>query len=268
MRLLALFCALLTAPDVLSAQDDSVVLVQVVDPLGAPVSHALVQIVNGVRRVADADGRAEFRTRVSDSVRFAVRRLGYSPFIGPVARGDSAIYRVVLWPIAATADTIRVVATRDTPLARTGFYDRIERAQRGATVARFFTPEELDQRNPSKLTQVLAGENMVRLVSYNPPGNRIGRPGRVIVMGRSDCPMTILLDGQRVTGTLEEVVNARGGGRPGNEATLMSIDELVPAHSIAAIEVYGSMANAPVELQTMAGARGCGIVAIWTGARR
>jgi hypothetical protein len=48
----------------------------------------------------------------------------------------------------------------------------------------------------------------------------------------------------------------------------MSIDELITASSVAAIEIYGSVMSAPVELQRVAGSQGCGIIAIWTGSRR
>jgi hypothetical protein len=35
-----------------------------------------------------------------------------------------------------------------------------------------------------------------------------------------------------------------------------------------AIEIYPSSANAPAELQSLAGRGSCGIVAVWTGPRQ
>ncbi len=50
-----------------------------------------------------------------------------------------------------------------------------------------------------------------------------------------------------------------------------AIDDIIAAPSIAAIEIYGSAAAVPVELQRVAGSRmaqGCGLIAIWTGSRK
>ncbi len=236
------------------------VLVLVRDSTEMPVSYANVQPVNGVRRVADVEGRAQFAVSRADSLRFAVRRLGFQPFIGWVRREGDSTYRVTLAPAASKAREVRVVATRDTPLARTGFYERIDRARRGAYSARFFTPEELDLRNPADITQLLQGENMVRPLVFTQNGRR-----QIVLAGRGvKCAMTILLDGRRVTGTLEEMIEDPRK----NPSGLIAVDDLVPASSVAAIELYGSVAMAPVELQRAAGGVGCGIVAIWTGSRQ
>jgi hypothetical protein len=42
----------------------------------------------------------------------------------------------------------------------------------------------------------------------------------------------------------------------------------VTAQSIAAIEIYASVASIPAELQRTAGNVQCGLIAIWTGRRR
>jgi hypothetical protein len=248
----------LALPSALHAQGARVV---VSDTTGGPVSYAVVRIANGVSMVADDSGRVELRVPEQDSLRISARRLGFGPFLGWIPRGTDGLYRVTLKSIVERAGAVRIVATRDTPLARTGFYERMQRVQQGAASARFFTPEELDQRNPGSTTQVLQGENMIR-VKQTSDGRRL----RAALAGRNgNCAMTILLDGRRVVGTLEETIeDPRADAR-----SLISIDDLIPAGSIAAIELYGSASAVPGELQQMAGSKmGCGLIAIWSGSRR
>ncbi len=92
-----------------------------------------------------------------------------------------------------------------------------------------------------------------------------------IVTGRGGCKMNILIDGQLVTGTVQEE-QAGGsilssGTRVGREGIKWDVDQLVDGRSVMAIEVYPSGANAPAELIPFGGRGSCGIVAIWTGGR-
>lgn len=259
MRNVIVFFLLLTASTA-SAQADRTV-VRVTDVQGRVIPFAFVQIENGASRVADDSGRAVFNSKPPASIRLQVRRMGFSPFIG-WAKHDSVTKEFVadLVPLPRALDAVSISGRRDTPLARRGFYDRMERVQNGAYSARMITPEELDLRNPMSITQMLSGD---RFVKVTPAGN-----GKQILLSRNPgCAMTILLDGHRAVGTLEESIGFQPNKPP--MSMLMSVDELVSAHSLAAIEVYGSMASAPVELQRAAGnSGGCGLVALWTGSRR
>lgn len=243
-----------------SAQDERT-LVQVTDVRGNAIPFAWVQIVNGVSRIADDSGRVVFNLKPKDSLNIQARRIGFQPYIGWVKRNAETGLYVADLPLAPrTLDPVTIAGRRDTPLARTGFYDRAERIQKGAYSARLITPEELDFRNPMTLTQVLSGDRLVKIMPMS---------GKQVIMGRGlNCAVTILLDGQQVLGTYEEAV---GNPNAPRMSSLMPIDQVVTAASIAAIEVYGSAAAVPVELQRIAGARmaqGCGLVAIWTGSRK
>jgi hypothetical protein len=57
------------------------------------------------------------------------------------------------------------------------------------------------------------------------------------------------------------------GSKPPGGAQL-GLDEIVDGRAIMGIEIYPSIANAPVELIPTASHGGCGLVAIWTGPRR
>lgn len=239
-------------------EQPAVLRIRAVTADGTPVPFTNVAAQGRAVRVANAEGVVEYDLAPSDSIRVTARRIGYKPIAAWVSR-DSLGFRVVMEPLPTQLAAVTITDRLDTPLARRGFYDRMERVRRGAFAARFFTPEELDQRNPSRLSQLLQGESMVRF-------SRDQR-GRMILLGRGvDCAMTILLDGQRMSGTLEDAINNPHMYR--DRSILTAVDDLAPGASIAAVEIYGSAAAAPVELQQVAGAAGCGIVAIWTGSRR
>lgn len=268
MRRLAAFLLLTAAP----AFAQGSARVEVRDDTGAPVPYALVALVGGASQVASDSGVVQLKTKAADSLNLRVRRIGYAEFFGRVARAEGSTYVVSLRRLAATLSAVEVSARAATPLTRTGFYDRVERVQKGATVGEFITPEELDVRNASTVTRMLSGSRYARVTSL---GSARGRIGALVVTGRGGCGMTILVDGQQVRGTAQDVVpgdvstsiNARGSVQGGGDASV-SIDDMVDGRSVMAIEVYPSTANAPAELQRL-GARGtCGIVAIWTGPRQ
>jgi hypothetical protein len=256
----ALFAAVaLSAPVVLHAQPERIV-VRVVDPETRPIPYALVTLRDGISRVADDSGMVVFGEAPRDSLRFVARRIGYDPFSGWVTRSEvTGEFAIALRILPRSIQKVQVTARANSPLGRSGFYDRVQRVQRGAYAARMITPEELETRNPLKLSHMLQGENLVRVQRFD--------MGRAILTGRGGlCGMSILLDGMRVSGTLEELLENRVNPPP--VSSLISVDDLVQAQSIAAIEIYASNASIPAELQRTAGNVQCGLIAIWTGNRR
>lgn len=251
------------------------VRVEVRDDQGAPVGYALVAPANGATQVANDSGVVTFRMRAADSLSLRVRRIGYREHFGWVVRSDAGVYRVTMPRVAATLSAVEVTAAgtaSNTPLSQRGFYDRIDRVQRGAILGDFLTPEELDSRTASTVTQLLAGQRYARINSMDTGTGR----RTLVVVGRGQCPMTILLDGQVVKGTAQDVaisetpmsIVPRGTQQRSSGDASTSIDDVVDGRSIMAIEVYPSTGNAPAELQRASGRGSCGIVALWTGARR
>lgn len=267
LALLASLCA--TA---LEAQRTTVV---VRDGTGAAVPYAYVAPVTGTAASADSSGRAMVGLRGRDSVFVRVRRVGYTPLDRWVRLPAPDTLEFTLGRVVQQLDAVEVVGARDTPLARSGFYDRMERVRRGATTGHFITPEELELQLPMNLSQSL---RTARYVSINRTG-----PGRDVLLGRGGCPMNIVVDGMLVQGTAQDEVgeqvptsiNRSGTYRPpsmgrNGMTSNLDINALVGGNEIGAIEIYPSVANAPYELQAAASSgRGtCGIVAIWTGGRK
>ncbi len=256
IRLLALL--LLAATTTLGAQDDRMV-VRVFDAAAKPVPYAWVTIKDGVSRVADDSGRAVFNEPARDSLQLLVRRIGFDPFYDWVDRSADGDYPILLRQLPRSIQGLQVTARANTPLGRSGFYDRVQRVQAGAYTARMITPEELEMRNPIRLTQLLRGESTVSV-------SRVGIDGTMLTGRGGNCAMSILLDGMRVTGTFEEILENRINPPP--MSSLMSVDNLIQMQSVAAIEIYASVNSIPAELQRTAGNVQCGLVAVWTGSRR
>lgn len=251
----------LGSSSVLQAQS----VVRVVDRDSMPVPFALVQVSGGQERVVDSLGRARYNKDIGASPSLLVRRLGYAPFHGRASVSPSGDFVVVLEPVAREITAVRTVAARTTTLSRTGFYDRMHRVQNGAITGSFITPEELERRKPTLISQVLHGL----------PSLRVQRQadGRAVVLGRGSCPMTVMLDGHRMNGLLQDApayrntsINRSAQYTPPGGA--LSIDQITVAADIMAVEVYNSTANAPAELVPLTGGGSCGIIALWTGPRQ
>lgn len=246
------------------------------DQSGSPVAFALVAPVGTTAMTADSLGRAAVGLRGRDSVFVRVRRIGFAPLDQYVPLPAPDTIELVVRRIVPRLDTVEVVGTYESPLARRGFYDRLARSQRGATVGHFITPEQLELQLPMTLTQSLRDSPYIRVGA--------GRNGRPVLLGRGACPLNIVVDGMLVQGTEQDAVTETfptsinrsgtyrprplGGGASGG--SYLDINSLVGGNEIAAIEIYPSTANAPYELQAAASSgRGtCGIVGIWTGGRR
>lgn len=233
----------------------------------APVPFAVVSVNGATERVADASGVVNVALPAEGKVELRVRRVGYREFRGAPSTDSAGAY-VRLTPLAMQLDAVVTTARESTPLARTGFYDRLERVQKGAIVGEFITPEQLDDRAASQTSDYFNGRRYARV-------DRMGAARRTaVIRGRAGCAMTVLVDGMRTPlageGTSTDAptsINGSGSLGVGGGSSL-DIDAAVNGRAIMAIEIYPSTANAPAELQTLGGRGSCGTVAIWTGPRR
>ncbi|MEO7999133.1 MAG: hypothetical protein ABI852_16890, partial [Gemmatimonadaceae bacterium] len=136
---------------------------------------------------------------------------------------------------------------------------------RGATLGDFLTPEEIERRAFPRVSQILEASKYVSVHHYQ------GRP--TSITGRNGCYMNVIIDGVREK-NLEtfQTPETNGSvsfqtGRSG-VGTGLSIDDLVSGVNVTAIEIYPTAANAPMALASkLLTNSGCGIIAIWTGAR-
>lgn len=242
--------------------------VAVVDDAGVRVAHAVLNVGSSRALIADEQGRLILRGEARDSLRVRARRIGYREYDGWVRRVDST-FVIALARIPQVIGQVVVTARFETPLARSGFYDRAERVRRGAILGEFIPPEEVESRNQALVSNLLQGHRYVRVSSTNRHGRR-----KPVLLGRGGCPMTIMIDRQVVTDTEQDNVaedvptSIMQGTRTPGGPTKLDIDELVDGRAVVAVEIYPSMANAPAELVSVSGRGSCGIVAIWTGSRQ
>lgn len=128
------------------------------DSTGAPLPQVHVGIV-GSSMETTTDARGAFRfAGVRAGIHFVrVRRLGYDPLIFRVdlEDGDTVSLGVQLNPSVTSLATVNVRENATAPrLHSVGFDER--RRFSGAPAAQFLTRTEIERRNPTELSQLLA----------------------------------------------------------------------------------------------------------------
>ena len=233
----------------------SVLTGQVVDSLGLPILFANVILANGRRTVAGNDGRFVVNVDPDAAVRsIEVRRIGFRPATLKLDTWPDTALRIVLVAVASTLEGVRVEAQqRIHSLVFRGFYERMDEVDKGINRGFFITPEELESRKGSKITDFLHGRLGIRVKMIKELGV-VGQSG-LQPQGLDGCRIEIYLDGSRFYGL-------------GNKNALHSssgmnfINDFVPVSSVAGIEVYPRSVTAPPKYQPLNGT--CGVMLIWT----
>ena len=233
------------------AQELRVVSGMVTDSGGRTVAYASLD--GGARYRAISNAVGEFRFSVPTNVGFEinVRRIGFLPTRVRVEAGTDTTIRITVQQLAVLMTTQIVRAQQQIrTLELRGFYDRMLENQRGSLVGVYILPEEIEMRNPQRVTQLLEARQGVQV-------RRFGRCNVIAtcyrVMGVGGCAATVFLDGQR----LNRLADASG-----NANAAPAVDELIPVSSVSAVEVYPRGAMAPSKYQALGGT--CAIVLIWT----
>jgi hypothetical protein len=229
--------------------------VRVISMEGQPVAHATVSVEGGEAQVTDTKGELPITRGKRSVFTLNVRRIGYTPWFGKIDFADTtATVTITLARIAQTLAPVRVTAaaSSNSPLARTGFYDRWMMRQKGALSAVFIGPEEIEFRHPNKISNMLSGLNgvcMRHLNTKNSKGEALTSPNLYAFSstGNCNCPMAVIIDGMQ-------------------QYPAPAIDDVLDANDVAAIEVYDRGGNMPISLQ--ANDNTCGVIALWTGNRR
>lgn len=242
-----------------------------------PISYGMVTLMpaegRGNRAVlADNEGNWSIEVPGPGSYYVAAKRLGYQPWVsGPITIGpqDDLHSAFRLRPLPVMLDPVEVsgVATRHY-LELAGFYERQK-----SNFGHFMTPEQVDKRRATRVTDLLLGLPGVQLVPMT-----TGSSGPQFVQLRGGtlsrggiCRPRVYVDG---------LMFARGDSRPlrlVTEATEMaveeqiqrvdqglSLDDIGPPSTIAAIEVYRTATQVPVRFGGTSVETLCGVIVIWT----
>lgn len=234
-----------------SAQEMRTVMGLVADSGGRTVAY--VSLDGGVKYRTITNAVGEWRLSVPTNVGFEinVRRIGFLPTKVRVEPGADTTIKITIQQLAVllTPQVVRAQQQVRT-LELRGFYERMLEHQRGALVGVFILPEEIEMRNPQRVSQLLEARQGVQV-------RRVGACNIIAtcyrVMGQGGCAATVFLDGQR----LNNLADASG-----NAGAAPPVDELIPVSSVSAVEVYPRGALAPPKYQALGGT--CAIVLIWT----
>lgn len=242
-----------------------------------PIPHGLIILMSadgGPSRMvlSDAQGFWSFQVPAPGAYYVAAKRLGYQPWIsGPVHIGPSddlaSVFHlrplpVVLEPVEVSAAAVRHY------LELTGFYQRQK-----SDFGRFLTPEYIAKRRATRITDLLSGLPGVRVVPMH-----TGSVGPQFVQLRGGawsggqlCRPRVFVDG---------LLFARGDSRPVRTSDddpaerleeqwqrmdqALSLDDIGPPSTIAAIEVYSTASQVPVQFGGTSVETLCGVIVIWT----
>lgn len=210
------------------------------DATGQVLDSGLVALLADSVQVAGVrtDSAGQFVLTAPDAGSYCLRaeRFGYRPATSTALRltgGDTLRVEfllstevVLLDPVVVRARARRIGLPRD-------FYERAERGGFG----RFMVREEIEAEHAVQTTHLLWRFPGVRLLP-NPRGG-----GNTILL-RGNCAPAVFLDGVRV--------HLYG----------MTVDALVRPGELEGIEVYGSVAEVPVECGGLR--TGCGAILFWT----
>lgn len=199
------------------------------------------------------------------------KRLGYQPWIdGPleVEPGGDATFVYHLRPSAVPLDPLEVsAAATERYLGLSGFYERQK-----SDFGHFMEPEDIERRQATRLTDLLRALPGVRVVSTGEIGSSYIQLRGSNLSGGGICRPRIFVDGLMfMPGDGQPKRNDLGRqDRLAEEDTelilndLFSIDDIGHPSTIAAMEVYRSGAQVPVQFGGTSIQTQCGVIVVWT----
>ncbi|MGK2961883.1 MAG: carboxypeptidase regulatory-like domain-containing protein [Gemmatimonadaceae bacterium] len=214
---------------------------RVSDASGSPLANARVAVeADDASTITDNNGEFRLAGLRTGTRGLTVRRIGFAARDLPVEVSASAprSVNITLDRYVAILDAVRISAIRDIGLQRVGFSDR----QRSAS-GRFFGPDDIDRRNPQRLSMLLETVPSLRMGT--------NQDGKRYVTSRHNGCVAYYVDGLRWSST--------------NPADIeMSPDGFLSGAELGAVEVYDEM-SAPAEYMRYS-IRGqpCAVVVIWT----
>jgi Carboxypeptidase regulatory-like domain/TonB-dependent Receptor Plug Domain len=209
---------------------------------GRPLSNAQITVWGtGVQATSSDSGRFVLPTMPTGTHMLDVRVLGYRAArqVVDIVPGDSSVVTVSMMR-TMTLDTVRVQAGRTTVLQRQ-LADFEERRRTGAT-GRFFGPEDLAKRPPTRTGDILRMVPGVRVVPAT-YGERIQMRG---LNFNAWCTPDVWVDGIRMQG-------------------FNSVENMVQPDEVRAVEVYANPQTVPAQFTSLSG---CGVILFWTGPRK
>lgn len=245
---------LIPAATAAQARQDSVLLRgQVVEEeTAAPIAFASLRILDDDLRLlgrteTDREGYFTFVVREQTGVHLESERIGYEATRTPFLWFDGHDY----FELEVRLDREVVLLAPLEVLGRRRMESPILESFKHRTrlgMGWYITRDEIQARNPSRVTDLLMEAPGVRLASSG-----LGLRRVVEMRGASagGCPVQVYIDGMHL--------NKNDGPA---DLRVVAIDDFVSPESVLGIEIYRGLATVPAEfLNTYAK---CGVVALWT----
>lgn len=191
---------------------------------------------------SDSSGKARLEGLRPGNIEIRVRRVGFKPseMLTRVAGGNND-FTVYVDAATTELDEIRVVASKPVISRHEEFDLRVKRREASAYV----TAEQIDKRNPVRLSQMLRSVPGVRISEGLTGTIAIATRGKNPTRGSLyDCVMRVMIDG---------VIQPQDS----------NIDQIVPSAAYG-IEVFSGPAAIPLKYQGARSDQWCGLIAIWT----
>lgn len=220
-----------------------------------PVDAVAVTVLDGeeeevATRFSDEDGRFSFVVEGTPTLQFRARRIGYRAVNTPeLDLANLSDFRALTLEIRLAPDGVPVAPLEvvtgqrrhDSPVLE-GYYHRKE-----VGLGDYITREEIEERDPGQVTDLLRSVPGVRLTSS-------GRGHRGVVTttrGNNSftgvCPAQIYVDDFHIN---------RSDGRT------FRIDDVVEPEDVEGIEVYRGLSTVPAQFLSLKA--DCGVIVIWT----
>lgn len=220
---------------------------RVVAVTGRPIPGARVMVWGtGLESTTDAEGNFALANLPGGTHTLEVRAVGFSPVQTPVdvIEGVAGSTDVQLANLAITLDTVRVTAQRVYASPRQADFERRLKTGLGHVI----DEKEIEKRRPMVLTDLLRSIPGVQILPGKRSNEDIFMRGGLGILGSGLCRPDIRVDGVLVAND-----------------ELFPVNSIVTVDQIRAVEVYAHASMLPTEFQSLSG---CGVIAIWTGARR
>ncbi len=200
------------------------------------------------------------------------KRLGYQPWIdGPVevGPGGDGTFVYHLRQSAVPLDPLEISAeATERYLGLSGFYER-----QVSDFGHFMEPEDIERRQASRLSDLLRALPGVRVVSTGELGSSYIQLRGSNLSGGGICRPRIFVDGLMFMPGDGQPKRWDDLGRPDRLAEndpelvlndLFSIDDIGHPSTIAALEIYRTGAQVPVQFGGTSVQTQCGVIVIWT----
>lgn len=219
-----------------------------------PIPYVAVSVLDSdgqvfATSIGDQDGTFSFNVPEEGRISLKAERIGYETVVTPSVRVDrfrSMGVELRMSPEAVPLAPLEVVV--HVPRPTSPFHSDFEHRRRRG-FGRYISQEEIEERNPAFVTDVLRSIPGVYIRSSGQGRNAIVYTGRLADI-QGQCPAQIYVDGFHVN---------RAGG------TTFRIDDIVTPSDVYGIEVYRGLSTVPPEF--LSPQADCGVVAIWTRRR-